>query len=503
MTVLTKEMRNAFDNQTLTRKNEILSAIDNIKITGTAYFISNDGNDNNDGLSPETAWKTPQKVSEMMTVLRFGDGVFFRRGDTFRGTVKTAAGVTYAAFGSGEKPKLYGADSALDNAELWVEVDAPHHIWKWKKKILDVGTIVFNGGEKHSYKLIPSYIGGKFVCREDENRSFDIANEMKHNLDMYWHFDEMLTTRKCRGQSFPVPDITADSFGELYLRCDEGNPSKVFESIEPIVRRHGFIVGENENVHIDNFCIRYFAQHGISAGGDCVKGLRVSNCEIGWIGGSIQHYFGTDPNYPEGLRGTVTRYGNGVELYGGCDGYTVENCYVYECYDAGMTHQVTTNGKFHSMKNVVYKNNVVENCVYSVEYFLQKNLGDTKSFMENIEIVDNILCASGYGWGQQRHNKHTPAHIKGWSYINTARDYTICGNIFDRSAYRMLHLVAEDKNSCPKMYNNTYIQHRGGMLGQYGENKKIEPEIFLMDDNADDTVNTIFGDKEAKVYVIE
>lgn len=34
-------------------------------------------------------------------------------------------------------------------------------------KGLDVGTLVFNGGEAHSVKLIPSYIRGRFVCRDD------------------------------------------------------------------------------------------------------------------------------------------------------------------------------------------------------------------------------------------------------------------------------------------------------------------------------------------------
>lgn len=34
-----------------------------------------------------------------------------------------------------------------------------------------------------------------------------------------------------------------------------------------------------------------------------------------------------------------TRYGNGVEIYGGCDGYTIDNCYVHDVYDAGIAHQ--------------------------------------------------------------------------------------------------------------------------------------------------------------------
>ena len=59
------------------RKQEIRCAKDEIVITGTAYYVSNDGNDENDGKTPQTAWKTLAKVTE--TPLCEGDGVFFRR----------------------------------------------------------------------------------------------------------------------------------------------------------------------------------------------------------------------------------------------------------------------------------------------------------------------------------------------------------------------------------------------------------------------------------------
>jgi hypothetical protein len=32
-----------------------------------------------------------------------------------------------------------------------------------------------------------------------------------------------------------------------------------------------------------------------------------------------------------------TRFGNGIEIFGACDGFTAENNYVYQCYDTGIT----------------------------------------------------------------------------------------------------------------------------------------------------------------------
>ncbi|MBQ8551373.1 MAG: hypothetical protein IJ428_01010 [Clostridia bacterium] len=501
MQTATKEFLTKLDELCEKRKQEIRSAPDELEIKGTAYYVSRDGDDNGDGLTPETAWRTLDKVSS--AELLPGDGVLFRRGDLFRGSVATKDGVSYGAWGTGDKPKLYGWDKDLADPALWYEADSEHHIWKLNDTILDVGTLVFNHGQAHSIKLIPSYIDGHFVCRNDESKLFEMSHEMTTDLDIYWHFDSILTTIPSKGKDFPIPDmLSPNSRGELYLRCDKGNPGEVFDSIEALTRRSMFGVGMNANVCIDNLCIKYVGLHAVAAGGECSRGLHVTNCEIGWIGGTIQHYFGTDPNFPRGGRGMVTRFGNGIEIYGGCDDYLVSNCYVYQVYDAGMSHQITTHGKKRTMTNVTYRDNLVERCVYSIEYFLEMNKGDTESYMDGIEMCGNILRESGYGWGQQRHNTDTPAHIKGWSYTNKARNYTIHDNIFDRAAYRMLHLVAEEQESCPAMYANTYVQHLGNMIGQYGANAEKEPDIEIFDERAEEKIASVFKDKEAKVYAI-
>ncbi len=497
MQTATNDILQSYDTLFEKRKNAIRNAKDNHPETGTVYYVSNDGNDENDGLSPLTPWKTLSKVSDAS--LNRGDTVVFRRGDTFRGKIQTKPGVTYAAYGNGDKPKLYGSQFSLADPALWEEYDSAHHIWKCTEKVLDSGTLVFNDGEAHSIKLIPSYIRGRFVCRDDEAKEFDVRNEMRNDLDMYWHFEDVMTTKPSKGEDFPVPNIE-NAYGELYLRCDRGNPGNVFDSIESLARTHMFCVGGNDHVTIENVCVKYVGMHGVAAGGHSVS-LHVTNCEFGWIGGCLQHYFGTDPNYPQGGRGTVTRFGNAIEIYGGCTDYVAANNYIYEAYDAGITHQVTTSGKV-TMTGIRYTGNVIEKCVYGIEYFLDQIDGERESFMDDVVMEANFIRLSGYGWGQQRHNKHTPALIKGWSYTNTARNYVIRNNIFDRCAYRMLHLVAETDEFCPVMEGNTYIQHLGGRIGQYGGNQTAEPENLLFDETAEDNIHRVFGDTSATVYSI-
>jgi hypothetical protein len=280
----------------------------------------------------------------------------------------------------------------------------------------------------------------------------------------------------------------------------------VFSSIEALPRRHAFYISNNKDVKIDNLCIKYIGAHGIGAYLHTV-GLTVTNCEIGYIGGTIQNYLGLDPNYMDGGRGSVVRYGNGIEIYGGCEDYTVKNCYIYECYDAGVTHQFSTNSEPIKMTGIRYQDNLIENCVYSIEYFLQKlgadeNSSFNGSYMDDFIISGNILRRSGYGWGQQRHNKNTPAHIKGWSYENTASNYLIENNIFDRGQHRLIHTVALDEGSMPKFNGNTFVQSVGAPLGSYGANRDGEPDILTFNEDADKTICEVLGDKNAMIIKV-
>ncbi len=494
----TKELQQQYDLLFEQRKQEILHTKDELKISGVTYYVSSSGNDTADGKSPATAWKSLNRVSA--AYLNPGDGVLFNRGDLFRGTVMTKPGVSYGAYGEGEKPKFYGSECSLADPALWELYNKEHNIWKCTKKLLDSGTLVFNGGEFHSRKLIPTYKNLQFVCREDESRPFIIEKEMTRDLDLFCHDDSYLTRLPSKGEDFPIPFFWERSHGTLYLRCDRGNPGEVFEEIESVARTHMFKVGQNPNVTIDNVCIKYVGMHGVAAGGHSV-GLTVTNCEMGWIGGTIQHYMGTDPNYPQGTRGTVTRFGNAIEVYGGCENYVAHNNYIYEVYDAAITHQVSTTVK-RTMTGIRYTDNLIEKCVYGIEYFLDQLDGEQESYMDDVVMSGNFIRLGGYGWGQQRHNYHTPALIKGWSYINTAHNYSICNNIFDRCAYRMLHLVALKDEYCPAMDGNTFIQHLGGKIGQIGGNEIAEPENLDFDENAREKIRTVFGDQTAKVYYL-
>ena len=64
-------------------KKNVLASADPSPDTfsGRCYYFSNDGADSNDGLSPQSALKTPGMVEHLP--LQRGDAVLFRRGDIF------------------------------------------------------------------------------------------------------------------------------------------------------------------------------------------------------------------------------------------------------------------------------------------------------------------------------------------------------------------------------------------------------------------------------------
>jgi hypothetical protein len=65
----------------------------------------------------------------------------------------------------------------------------------------------------------------------------------------------------------------------------------------------------------------------------------------------------------------------------------------------------------------------------------------------------------------------------------------------------MLHLVARDKESLPRVEGNAYIQYLGKPLGQYGANAECEPPIMCFDSDAEEKIRDVLRDATATVIV--
>lgn len=408
------------------------------------YYVSNSGNDSNSGTSPSSAWKTLDKVSSAN--IPSGSYVCFERGGLFRGKLTAKAGVTYTAYGTGDKPKLYGSPENGADPTKWKKSDKKN-VWyyvgaeNWK----DVGTLVFNEGESCAIKAIREYKDNGDVYNWTTGLPF---NDGYKDLNQDLHFYHEPSTKR------------------LYLYSDE-NPGNRFNSIEFNVGYNLITVKEGVNgVTVDNLCLKYTGIHGIGA--NTVNDLTVQNCEFGWIGGTVQGFLGNNKY--------ETRLGNAIEIYGGCEDYTVQNNYIYQIYDAGITHQYSGVGdKVYNHTNVLYLNNVIENCVYSIEYFVSGCEPSNPSVMTNFRIEGNHMWYASRGFCEQRPpaDRSWGAHIKGRCSRtgNRATGYVIKDNIFVDGKDRLLQITSnlynvDGSDSMPTFEGNIFVEQYGRKLGQ-------------------------------------
>ena len=418
-----------------------IESAENTQPAGEVFYLSADGDDSNNGRSLRTPWKSLNALKTHR--FKPASTVLFRRGDIWRGSFEAQPGVTYGAYGIGKKPCLCGSPFDGAKSGTWTEV-CPD-IWRFSERIPDdCGGIVFDGGTCAARKYVLNYEGPvpvENVTKEPFRGYFDLTGDLS-----FWH-------------DLEPGAVHSDDRGTIYLRSEHGNPAERFREIEFLPRRHGISVS-CDNVTIDNLSVMYCGAHGIGAG--TVNGLCVKNSVFGWIGGSLQYV----------KDGRPVRFGNGVEIYGGCRNYTVENCHVYQCYDAGITFQFSSGGQQDIlMDGIRFSGNLIEKCSYSVEYFLgapETPAADRQ--MRDILISGCIMRQAGYGWGIQRPDRQTPAHIKAWDHFNRRTGpFLIENNIMDQSRYMILHIGVSDEAWLPDFRGNTIRQYRGASFGRIGQ----------------------------------
>ena len=456
-------MKNFFyDNGTvfkeyLAKANELKTQIINSKntdfeIKGTKYYVSNSGDDKNNGKSETTPIATINRLHEIE--LKAGDAVYFKRGDTWRELLLVKEGVTYSAYGEGEKPKLFGSLSGVGK-EKWIKTDK-ENVWEFSETIptdRDIGNICINGGKLWGIKVSRN----RFNRAPDSKVVFNGRNRFYSGGHDFFGYQDLKNDLEFFHDWRTL---------KLYIYCADGNPGECFESME-LARKTHVVRGVAKNVVIDNIAVMHAGSHAI-AGFSEVENFTVQNCHFAWVGGSIQ--FETE-------NGLVVRLGNAVEKYGasGCNGYYIRNCYAYQVYDCAYTVQYQGDGDGRDeciFKNVEYANNVAEKCNTGLEVWQRNTNPDNKKpfIIENMNLHDNYTLFAGYGWGNQRHNKDG-----NFFYGETAFNTTTYINCSVSRHYGLLASAQAllVRNISPEKYNfhdNVYFLEEGKRIGGVCEN---------------------------------
>lgn len=367
--------------------------------------------------------------------LKPGDKVLFRRGDLFRGRIDGRDGVTYGAWGEGPLPTLCASKRNYADPSLW-KPTCESNVWRCTEKLHNVGIVLFD----HDPQVLGAYdrtFAQMRLPKRDE--PFDRPVELDADLTFRNLFHE---------------DV-------LELRSDAGNPGERFRRIE--IGQHGHCIWiKGSGITVENLHLTLSGTHGVGGSGARTN-ITVRNCVIDWIGGSII----------EGWKFGTARFGNGVEIWGGCDGFRVENNWIYQIYDTGATIQCNDRTDFVCrMKDVEFVSNRIENCFWALEYYNMRNAPG--SSVENVRFADNICLRTGRGWGCVGREHLAPVVALGSSPPDVS-GFIVERNIFDGSTGAIIARCPPAPENAFRFNGNVYRQRTGGIFHRANRPKSVVP----------------------------
>ena len=374
------------------------------KSGGKGIYVSNDGSDSNDGSKA----KPFATINKAVSVSKSGDVIYLNRGDLWRENITSKEGVSFGAYGSGNKPTVYGSPRNFAES-TWRETETENVYSVSTAEAYNIGAIIFNHGQA--------------VGSAKTN-----LKSLKENFDYYEDLAKKV----------------------VYVYMEQGNPADVCQSIEFASGQHIFALKSNSSMQ--NIRLMYGGAHAVSM--QNVENVSFEGMVIGYIGGSFQDYT------------SKLRYGNAIEIWGTCDNYKVDHCFVFQCYDAGLTMQFSSDeNKAFYEENIVFSNNLLDYNYYAIEYFFHCRV-NPNSAIRNVKIDSNIIRFSGYGWGEySRKDKGNGSAIKGNDLAMRTDNFVISNNIFEmsytehrRNVPTLIFTSGIDITELPTFKNNIYAQ---------------------------------------------
>ena len=466
------------------RRNEFYHNITDVESAGMVYYISNSGNDNNDGLSPETAWATLDRVFEThwsltRDLLKPGDTVLLERGGTWyispdeiEGLTSDAYnivdGVTLGAYGEGARPLIRGDIPEANTPDFW-ELYYDENgvkIWSSVEALQDSNVIVFNDGESYADEVMPYWSTSLNDYCNDEGDAFDIKTALVNDLSFCCMLD------LDRAEGIDLGNSTAR--GTLYLRCDRGNPAEVFDEIAVPQAQTGLAL--HTNASIIELDIRYFTCIAAELSGyDGGSGQQVLNCEVSWCGGLISTY---EP-FDSGAIGVLRPYCAGGALQVSGSENSVCDCYIHHCGPMTLICSIHVDEpEMRKFENMTYTGNLIEYCgaALHIADLSQMDYEDAKGYISNLTFSDNIVISSGEGWVENHILQIDSEDSSFFSAVENTMGASnndgiyITDNIFYGSRANLLCLTDNLWNNTGKVNqpivfsDNVYAQYKGGTL---------------------------------------
>ena len=394
------------------------------------YVSSSEGNDLNDGRTPQTAKKTFESLSQSA-----GIAILLRAGDTFEMNDMFYVGdnTVFCSYGDGPRPIL---DFSQKIEESFFTVRGYENLWA-----VDLSRTLFNNKDSSSnlnYNFGQLYIDGecnwnRISVPVEEMAEYNFAQTVSDNKDNCWIVDWM--------------------HGVLYL-YSESNPNE--HEVRVSIGRHGLNFKEVRNAIVSDLEIRNVGANGALIS-NCTD-VSIRNCLFKNIGGAVTS---------EGMR-----YGSGVQLSSVAKGISIENnafdwVYANGYIDAGIT--VTDR-----QENVTVKGNIFSHCYCGItqsddflslvpasKFAIENNLVFEACDVTNpnqsmyADVRGNLLNGMADYHTYRNVTLYEKCSSATFSPVQVPSEFSITGNVFWQTNRFLLRVMAN--NGYPELKGNYFF----------------------------------------------
>jgi hypothetical protein len=356
-------------------------------VRGAQFYVGAAGNDDADGRSPATAWRSISAVNRRLAdgTITHPASVLFERGQTFYGKLRARTDaptnrgyLTFGAYGPSSQPRpVISGYVDLSGVAAWRSAGSGN--WVADLSAPHTGYDGAQGGRDNiGFLKVDGTIRGQRVWRAGQLRG-------------PWDFH-------CDGH-------------QLRVRAP-ANPGSLARRIEGACDGDAITVGNA--LWISDLALTGSGGHGIAGS---ATDLVVVNNEFSELGGSRLY--------------DTTRYGNGFQAWINSQRVTVAANVFHDIYDVALTAQGDSSSASGSNPggwvDVTFRNNMVYRCNQSLEFWSQ---GQSGIGFSRVLVERNTCLFAGYAWSSNlRPDRDTRVHLLTYGWDLPA-DVTVRHNTF-------------------------------------------------------------------------
>ncbi len=388
----------------------------NVTVDPQAYYIdAQNGNDNNDGKTPQTAWRSIDKVNN--TTINAGNKILFRKGQKWIGSLEiknsgTANNpITIGSYGNGNMPIISAVDTVQihennNNGEVDDNEWIPYSAVGGNGLGIDFKEPVNDPQNTWLAVILESHPDRIKVNGREIVGAFD-SSELGNNFKWSYNRDKGGTVFYWYGNDKPNSIETNVYTAPLYIHNNQ------FVTVKNIELQGGYVAGvfieDANNITIQEVITGDMSKQGIyvKAENTTAKNIIINQCTID-SNYKVDYSMAT-PNLEKNGRTTTTRGASeGVMFWGGVQNSTISNSIIKNWTHANINmsadnEEALTNNKIFgnelSAPDVAYggrigldgknasNNQVHDNNIHDIYAPIQFNGHDNK-FTKN--IVSNV-----------------------------------------------------------------------------------------------------------------